>query len=205
MYLGLGRKDLRLPEYDYSQEGLYYITICTNNREYLFGNIVNDKMKLNDAGKMVKQCWKEIPKHYLSVILDIFIIMPNHIHGIIEIIDVDNTSPIVGAPLVGALENDSNTKNTNDRAGTRPAPTKTIGDIIGGFKSMTTNEYIRNVENNNWLPFDGKLWQRNYYEHIVRHENDLQQIRQYIIDNPMMWERDRNNKDNPNSQYTSCK
>lgn len=136
--------------------------------------------------------------------------MPNHFHGIIWIENDNN----VGAPLVGALMNDDIQNRAgitiNNRAGTRPAPTDgtqnnnvrvplvgTLGDIIGVFKSITTFEYTNGVKNNNWQPFGGKLWQRNYYEHIIRDEISLGKIRAYIIDNPQNWETDDMNKDIP--------
>jgi len=114
--------------------------------------------------------------------------MPNHFHGIITL-----NFKIVGATLVVAQE------TTNDRAGTRPAPTRetTIGDIVGAFKSITTEQYINGINTKNWKPFKGKLWQRNYYEHVIRNEDELNEIRQYIIDNPAKWDMD---EENPNVQ-----
>jgi putative transposase len=111
--------------------------------------------------------------------------MPNHIHGIIG---------IVGVPLVGTR------KTVGDlpkRADTRPAPTAGLGDIIGAFKSITMHEYIRSVKQHGWSPFPGKLWQRNYYEHVVRNEKELTRIREYIRNNPAQWDTD---KDNPFTQ-----
>ncbi|MDQ1363616.1 MAG: REP-associated tyrosine transposase [Pseudomonadota bacterium] len=102
--------------------------------------------------------------------------MPNHIHGIIE---------IVGAPLVGARSG----AGIESRATTRVAPTgqKTIGDIVGAFKSLTTHAYIHGVKNNNWISFNGKLWQRNYYEHIIRNEESYLKISEYILTNSVQW------------------
>lgn len=176
------RRSIRLRDYDYSQAGTYYITICTQNRVSLFGNITDSKIVLNDAGTMVEKWWLELPQKFQDIALDEYIIMPNHFHGII-IINNNN----VGVPLVGT----QNTGNIiSDKADTRPAPT--IGDIIGVFKSMTTNEYIHNIRENEWKPFNGKLWQRNYYEHIIRDETDLNRIREYIINNPANWKIDEN-------------
>ena len=122
---------------------------------------------------MVNEFWLKLSKRFDDIKLDQYQIMPNHLHGIIH---------IVGAPLVGARSN---------RAGIKPAPT--LGDIIGAFKSLTTHEYIRNIKNNHWSPFNKQLWQRNYYEHIIRDEESLNKIREYITLNPIMWDRDRNN------------
>lgn len=174
------RQSIRLKNYDYSQSGLYFITICTENREYLFGDIVDGKMVVNNIGNMIKKLWNKIPERFNMVELDIFQIMPNHLHGVIQI--------NVGAGFIPARDLIS---TRDKRATTRVAPT--VGDIIGAFKSLTTHEYIINVKNNGWKPFDKRLWQRNYYEHIIRTENDLNKIREYISNNPLMWEKDRNN------------
>jgi REP element-mobilizing transposase RayT len=171
------RRSIRLKHYDYSQAGAYYVTICTENRECLFGIIEDAQMKMNDAGKMVQNVWYELPGRFSEIHLDEFIIMPNHIHGIIS---------IVGAPLVGARISEK------DSAGTRPAPT--LGDIIGVFKSITTHSYTKGVIQQQWQRFSGKLWQRNYYEHIIRNETDLEKIREYIANNPLTWEADENYK-----------
>lgn len=173
------RQSIRLKNYDYAKSGLYFVTICTENREYLLGDIVDGKMVLNECGNMIEKWWNGIPEHFDMVELDTFQIMPNHIHMIIH---------IVGAGLVPAR---------GDRATTRVAPTAvTLGDIIGAFKSLTTHEYILNVKNNCWKPFDKRLWQRNYYERIIRNEEEYVKIKEYIKLNPMMWERDRNNLNN---------
>lgn len=212
------RRSIRLKEYDYSQAGLYYITICVQNRECLFGKIVGahprgrpeegqpqgiaPTMQLNDAGKMVKKEWIDIPSRFPQIQLHEFIVMPNHFHAIME---------IVGASLVGAQntmdaqidENISDGENENNQSKIehgrpytgRPqgcAPTgKTVGDVVGAFKSITTNEYIEGVKNHNWLRFNGKLWQRNYWEHIIRNEKSYQRISDYIINNPLNWADDK--------------
>ena len=182
------RQSLRLKHYDYSREGYYFITIVAQNREHLFGEIVDGVMGLNVAGEMVEELWHDIPNDFKYVKLHEFIIMPNHIHFIIE---------IVGVPLVGTL--DMQTKIINNiqskRAPTRDAPTgsptnKTVGDVIGVFKSKTTNQYIKMVKNNTLPPFNKRIWQRNYYEHIVRDENDYTRIAEYIINNPITWNDD---------------
>ena len=112
---------------------------------------------------MIEKYWREIPEHYPNVILDVFVIMPNHIHGILII---DN----VRVPLVG---------------------TQTVGNIIGAFKSLTTNEYICGVKNGKFPPFEKRIWQRNYYEHIIRNEQSLEKIQNYIIHNPQKWQDDK--------------
>ena len=171
-YSSSNRRSIRLPGYDYSQNGAYFITICIQDKESLFGEIADGEMKLNEFGNIVHDIWKSLPKRF-SVMLDAFQIMPNHIHMIIQ---------TVGAPLVVAH---------SSRAGIKPAPT--VGDIIGAYKSLTTHKYIMGVKNDGWKSFEKRLWQRNYYEHIIRDDGDLQRIREYIKSNPNNWEMDKLN------------
>lgn len=181
------RKSLRLPGYDYKWTGYYFVTICAQNRKCLFGKIIDGKMQLNIVGKMVDKWWLKLPDRFGNVELDIYQIMPNHLHGIVIIED----KQFVGAGLVPAR----NKRATTKRATTRVAPT-TLGDIIGTFKSLTTNNYIRNVKAKNWARFEKHLWQRNYYEHIIRNEKDLQRIQEYIFHNPVNWDKDEDNPKN---------
>lgn len=162
------------------------MTICTQNRECLFGDIQHNEMVLNHAGKMVSKTWNDLSIKCPGIAIDEFIVMPNHVHGIML---------IVGAPLVGALSSKSRTGGIpNDRAGTRPAPTTTtLGNVVGIFKSISTHQYAINVNANKWRPFPGKLWQRNYYERIIRNEIEMNLFRQYIINNPSEWNNDKNN------------
>ncbi len=171
------RKSIRLKGYDYSSEGLYFITICTQNKEYLFGEIVNGEMILNGAGLMVEKIYKELSIYFKNINFEEYVIMPNHFHCIIKIVDM------VGVPLVGTQ------MSGNNRATTRVAPT--IGDIIGAFKSLTTVEYIKMVKNNQLPSFDKQVWQRNYYENIIRNEKAYLKVMEYIKDNPLKWDEDR--------------
>jgi len=315
------RKSIRLNDYDYSQVGFYFVTICCQHRACLFGGIVDDEMILNDAGKMVANEWLKLKIRFKNIELQEYVVMPNHFHGIVE---------IVGATLVVA-QNNATTYNVmgNIRKGqpqgiaptdktvahtdktvahsdktvahsdktvahsdktvahsdktvahsdktvahmnktiahmdktiahtdktiahtdktvahsdktnahmdktiahtdktiahsdktvahmdktvahtdktvahtdktvahtdkTIPHTDKTIGDMVGAFESITTVEYIRCVKNNHWQPFDGKLWQRNFWEHIIRNENEYRRITQYILDNPKKWAMDKLN------------
>lgn len=140
---------------------------------------MNATMVLNEAGNMVQMAWDELPIRFPTIESDAFIVMPNHIHGIIM---------LVGAPLV-----DAPYSKPQNRAGTRPAPT--LGEITGIFKSVTTHQYAINVLERNGPPFSGKLWQRNYHEHIIRSDEELNRIREYIINNPLRWHLDRDNPD----------
>jgi REP element-mobilizing transposase RayT len=195
------RHSIRLKGYDYSKAGAYFVTICTKNRECLFGEIVKEGMVLNDAGRMVEKWWLEVPKKFSLVETDEHVIMPNHFHGII-IISVGAT--LRGRPdewgglhtKKGAHIGEGNhiglplrvTKKTGRR---KDKPT--LGEIMDWFKTMTTNEYIRGVKESHWSPFNGTLWQRNYYERIVRSEEELNRFREYIQNNPMQWEMDEEN------------
>lgn len=193
MVMRYNRRSLRLKHYDYSRAGYYFITIVAQNREHLFGEMVDGNVVLSLAGEMVNTLWYEIMNDFQNVYLHEFIIMPNHIHGIVEIMNNDNNANTVGVPLVGTLDT-ANTigihdKNTSiSRAPIKGAPT--VGNVIGAFKSKTTNEYIKMVKNKTLPPFQKRIWQRNYYEHVIHDENDYMRIAEYIINNPITWEND---------------
>jgi len=186
------RQSIRLEGYDYSQAGAYFITICTQNRLHLFGRIVDGEMVLNGAGNMVFDQWMGLSQRFHAIELHEFIVMPNHIHGIIEITDTTH----VGVGLVPTLNGETAERAINHRATTRVAPTiTTIGDIVGAYKSLTTNAYIDGVKQSGWQRYNKKIWQRNYWEHIVRDEQEYHRIAQYIIANPLKWEMDKLNHD----------
>lgn len=177
------RRSIRLKGYDYSLAGLYFITICTQNRRCLFGKIDHDEMILNEAGRMVWDEWEKLPQRFPHVELQAFIVMPNHFHGVLE---------IVGATLVVAPNEKGQPQGIAPTdQGIAPTSKKTIGDMMDAFKFITTVEYIRGVKTHNWPRFDGKLWQRNYYEHIIRNQHAYENISQYIINNPANWQADR--------------
>jgi len=190
------RRSIRLKGYDYSQLGSYFITIVTQNRAILFGKIIDDEMVLNDAGKMIKKWYREIENKFSDIKCDEFICMPNHVHFIL--MNVGYEFPIsasVGADLcvcpcegehTGSPLRESGEWNQGEHVGSP------LQRIIQWFKTMTTNDYIKNVKKNNWIPFDKKFWQRNYYEHIIRNEKDLNKIREYSICNPANWKTDEN-------------
>ena len=172
------RRSFRLKGYDYSQPGGYFVTVVTKDRVCLFGDVVGDKMHLNDAGAMVLRVWENLSSRFPTVEPDVFVVMPNHIHGILI------AHEPVGASLVGAQEDGSR----RDRAAI-------LGDVIGAYKSVTTVEYSRGVKTCGWLRFSGRLWQRNYYEHIIRSESELARAREYIANNPLQWALDKENPD----------
>jgi len=172
----LHRRSIRLKGYDYSQPGAYFITICTQDRACLFGEVVDGEMRLNDAGQMVQDVWDELPAFYPSVQTDAFIVMPNHIHGIIILVGAD---PCVCPDEIGQPQ--------------MIAPRLSLPDVVHRFKTMTTKRYIDGVKKFGWTPFRRRLWQRNYYEHIIRNDHALQRIREYIWTNPLRWHLDREN------------
>ncbi len=180
------RRSIRLKGYDYALAGAYFVTISTQDRVCVFGDVVAGVMRLNEAGRMVFNEWDTLPTRFPSVDLDAFVVMPNHIHGII----VFTTRVSVGAPLVGAQDVAPNMA-TDNRATTRVAPT--LGGVVGAYKSRVTVEYTRGVKTKGWPAFRRRLWQRNFYEHIIRNEASLNRIRQYILDNPARWTFDREN------------
>ena len=161
-------KSIRFKDWDYSSNGAYYITICTKNRECLFGKIVHGKIILNDIGEIIKQCWYDLSNHYGNCTLDEFVIMPDHFHGIV-IIDNDHNHPIVEAGLKPA-----STNNNAKRHG--------LFEIVRGFKTFSSRK-INKIQNLFYFQ-----WQRDYFEHIIRNENELNRIREYIINNPSKWE-----------------
>ncbi len=176
------RKSIRLSEYDYSFPNWYYITICTHERRNLFGNIKNGKMILNRFGYVVEEDWiqtKEIRKY---VDLDYYVIMPNHLHGVIIIEQsIENGRDESNSPT-GDESGRMQYAPTNDKF---KSPSHSLGAIVRGFKSSVTKR-LKELSGNSEL----KIWQRNYYEHIIRNELDIQNIRQYITLNPLKWEID---------------
>jgi REP element-mobilizing transposase RayT len=166
------RRSIRLKEYDYSQEGAYFVTICTHKKVCILSEITNGEMRLNKYGNVVIKCWLEVPHHFPNVEIDTFVVMPNHFHGILVIHDCrgEVTSP------------------TPKGAETAPLRRYTLGQIMAYFKYQTTKSI------NQICHTPGtRLWQRNYYEHVIRNEHDLNDIRQYILDNPVKWDMDENN------------
>jgi putative transposase len=183
------RQSLRLKDYDYSQNGAYFITICTQNRECLFGSIVNGKMQLNDAGKMVQNWIKKLPEKFPNVILDEYIIMPNHLHMITMI---ENQS-VEAKPCFRPGSDNYAMGDYMESPLRVPNSYDGLGRYISWFKRMSTNQYINAVKSENFLPFNKRLWQRNYYEHVIRNKQSFEQIREYVIYNPASWEKDKLN------------
>ncbi len=167
-----GRKSIRLKEFDYSSAGAYFVTICTHDRECLFGTVADEKIVLNDIGRIVENEWLQTAEIRDNVFTDAYIIMPNHVHGILfieEMANVGATGPV--AP-------------TNKPKSLQP---NTLGSIIGQFKSVVTKK-IRQSGRINFK------WQRGFYDRVIRNDDELNRIREYIIYNPLKW---HENNDNP--------
>jgi putative transposase len=166
------RRSIRLRGYDYSSSGAYFVTVCIKNKECLFGEIADGMMRLNHAGELIHEIWDALSKRYDDIDLDAFVVMPNHVHGIIVLIDAS----AVGAGLALPIR----------RGAASNAPT--LGDVIRTFKSISA------IQVNRLLTRTGQLlWQRNYYEHIIRNEAGLDRIRSYIAMNPQNWMMDQEN------------
>lgn len=191
------RRSIRLRDFDYSAIGAYFVTICTQGRECLFGGICDGAMVLNEAGHMLKLWWQKLPEKFDDVIVDSHITMPNHFHGIIRIVGAaPRGRPVFDVcPVVGTIKNGQPHGVATGKCGQPHGVAPTLGDVMDWFKTMTTNAYIRGVKDNNWPPFPGRLWQRNYYERIIRDDNELAAIREYIQNNPMRWAEDKENPD----------
>lgn len=168
------RRSIRLQGYDYSQTGAYFVTICINGGLSTLGEIRNGQVYPSQPGEMVQTVWDELPLHYLGVAVDAFVLMPDHVHGII-VLTHDNT---VGTTAEGLFS------PTSDR----PHKPMTLGNVVHRFKSLTTAKYRYGVTEWCWPPFPKRFWQRNYHEKIIRDESSLDTIRRYILNNPLAWE-----------------
>jgi putative transposase len=241
------RRSIRLQGYDYTRPGAYFVTIVTQGRACLFGEVMAGEMRMNDAGRMVHHVWDELALFYEGVQTDAFIVMPNHVHGIIILTGNVRATPHVHpdemavratprgcpnpqsgpgqargpaptsgsgqargpaptsgsgqargpAPTSGSgqARGPAPTSGSGQAQGPAPtaatAPTLGLPDVVHRFKTMTTKRYADGVRANQWPPFPGRLWQRNYYEHIIRDDQSWQRIREYILTNPLRWHLDR--------------
>jgi REP element-mobilizing transposase RayT len=151
---------MRLPGWDYRRPGPYAITICTEHRWHLFGHVTDGRMVANAAGVLVADAWDQMADAFPMVSFDAWVLMPNHFHAIVRLVKTD------------------------------PQRNPRLGDIVQGFKGLSTARYAEGVQAGRWVPFDGRLWQRNYYDHIVRDQADLDRCRRYIHANPANWTSD---------------
>ncbi len=201
------RRSIRLKGYDYSKAGLYFITICCQDRSCRFGHVDNDEMVLNEFGHIAYNEWCNLPKRFANFDLDVFQIMPNHMHGIIALNDTvgagftpaqngDNTEYNIPAQN-GSVDQNQNDADIIQGARASPAPTvgASVSDIVGAYKSLVANGCL-DIWKFKWAevnpaPTMGKLWQRDFYEHIIRNEQSYQTISNYIIENPAKWKDDK--------------
>jgi REP element-mobilizing transposase RayT len=160
------RKLIRLTDYDYAQAGWYFLTICASSHECLFGTVSAGQMKLTGMGQTVTSCWHQIPQHFPRVTCDVFSVMPNHLHGIL---------------MFAAAE------DLPDRRSDKTS----LSDVVGTFKAAVSRQYASHGDRTR-----ERIWQRGYYEHVIRTEEDLARIRQYIVDNPLKWDLDEENPQN---------
>ncbi|MBN2270281.1 MAG: transposase [Sedimentisphaerales bacterium] len=187
------RRSIRWVGYDYAQEGVYFVTVCVQGHVCLFGDIVNGQMRRNELGRIVQATWYDLPNHYPHIALDAFVVMPNHVHMIVVL------TPPVGAGFKPALMNPMRAESAHARsvrtgpirAGFKPAPTGKrhgLPEIVRAFKTFSARRV-----NARRAGCGRSLWQRNYYEHVIRDEGQLGRIRRYIEDNPLNWMLDREN------------
>jgi putative transposase len=194
------RRTIRLKGFDYSGDGMYHIVIRTKNGVCVFGKVDVGEMKLSPSGEIAKKCWKEIPEHFRNVELDQYVVMPNHIHGIVVIkalVRAIHESPIPeSSPGSGGSPIPEEVFHTSPPESPIPETTlerrrMLIPKIVGRFKMNSAKE-INGLQGTSGTPF----WQRGYYEHVIREGKDLDRIRQYILDNPANWTNDENFPEN---------
>jgi putative transposase len=198
------RQSHRLPNYDYRQPGAYFITVCTHHREPLFGEIIDGQMQLNAAGRMVKSVWDDIPMFYPGIEIDEFIVMSDHVHGIIHIVgaapcgrpDCENHCPpdcgnhrrpdqsvVIDSEPYGCRFDHALCDYNGRPQGAAPT-VLSVSDVVHRFKSMTTHLYGIGVMSNQSPPYSRRLWQRNYWERIIRSPCEYQAVCTYIRNNP---------------------
>ena len=180
------RRSIRLRNYDYRNSGAYFVTICTFQRECLFGVVMDGEMRMNESGMLAHACWQGIPEHFPEVELDVYVIMPNHIHGILVMHDRSRARHTLPDSLVLTRN------NVNQARATHASPLRrSVGAIVGSFKSAVTKQMNEGRDNPG-----STVWQRNFYEHIIRNDEELAKSRRYITENPSKWRMDESNPAN---------
>ena len=175
------RRSIRLKGYDYTQPGAYFVTLVAHQRDCLFGEIVDDKMRLNAVGELAQGIWLSLPRHFPALTLDEWVIMPNHLHGVLVIGGAGEADHRKGEASAVRLSGIAEplAADASPLHGTQSA---SVGAIVQNYKSVTA----RKINAHRRTP-GALVWQRNYYEHIVRNDADLHRIRQYIVNNPLKW------------------
>jgi len=164
------RRSIRLRDYDYSEAGAYFVTICAQDRRLLFGTVDEAAVRLTACGEIVQAAWESLPARYPHISLDLFVVMPNHVHGIIVLVHPDDLAV--------------------EATGLKATPSRrhAVPEIVRAFKTFSA----RKVNEQRGTPGE-PVWQRNYYEHVVRDEKDLRRIQEYILNNPAAWAEDPEN------------
>ncbi len=195
------RRSIRLPEYDYAQCGIYFVTLCTYRKQCLFGEIHKGQISLNHIGKIVQEEWLKSSHIRQEIELDEWIIMPNHLHGIVVIINHETRDMVDRWANNNKVVDDKNKDASlaplqgNVVGGSRQRKPRSLSSFIGGFKSSVTKRIKEFCQQPNPV-----IWQRNYYESILRNEQQLNHIRQYIINNPQKWDEDTEKPENPSQE-----
>lgn len=179
------RKTIRLGGYNYSQAGAYFVTVCSYGDHCIFGSVVDGNVELTPIGQAVRSVWYALPDRFPRLVLDSFVLMPNHLHGIVGLVGEGLALPVGTTPTPEAGGASPSRTASNKSAGVRR---DSLANVIGAFKSIST------ITVNRMLRRKGiKLWQRSYHDHIIRNGEDLRKIQQYILENPLMWEMDSKN------------
>jgi len=170
-----GHHSIRVKEYDYSAAGFYFVTICASERKCILGSYQEGQLELSGLGGIAQECWLAIPRHFATARVHEFVIMPNHLHGIIEIVAVgaQHAAPLLGGEL-----------NARSPAFVKPG---SLGAMVRSFKAAVTRRSGRE------LGCNGEVWQRNYFERVLRDGKEIADAGRYILENPMMWELDEEN------------
>lgn len=187
------RSSARLKTFDYTSNAAYFITVCTNVRTNVFGEVVDGEMQLNAAGEIIKQKWLEMPASFPTLILDEFVVMPDHVHMIVGLDASEGEhrvrpygdgnvrrGDLHDRPADATIPRDDN--DHKHPTGTQP---NSLGRIMQLFKTVTTQAYIRGVHEQSWSSFEKRLWQRNYWDRVIRDDRELEETRNYIFENPM--------------------
>ena len=185
------RRSIRLKGYDYTRAGAYFVTLCTQDRACVFGSVANGEMRPNEYGREVAGCWLWLAERYPYVTLDEWVVMPNHVHGIIVITDGNDRAGGSDGGRGGSRTAPTGPRNAPTGSVGQPAvpmKRKPLGRLIGAFKTVST-KHVNEIRS---TP-GAKLWQRNYYDHVIRDDLSLRRIREYIANNPSRWALDREN------------
>ena len=183
------RRSIRLRGYDYTQAGAYFVTMVAHGRECLFGAIAEGgEMQVNEAGRVVAECWDALPEHFPNVELDAFVVMPNHVHGIVVIGEDDGDAAARRGEAFFVVQKNASLLHPTQPTPPRGTQSGSIGAIIQNFKSISTRRINASRDT-----AGAQVWQRNYYEHIIRDEKSLNAIRDYIAGNPANWASDDEN------------